>query len=68
MDDILAREPNNVEALLLLATLYGHDENLFEAANCFKKVIDINSRETRAYLGLARVLAQQGQPGAPSRR
>ena len=64
VDDILAREPNNVEALLLLATLYGHDENLFEAANCFKKVIEINSRETRAYLGLARVLAQQGQTAA----
>ena len=64
VDDILAREPNNVDALLLLATLHGHDENLFEAANCFKKVIDINSRETRAYLGPARVLAQQGQTTA----
>jgi Flp pilus assembly protein TadD len=67
VDAILAREPNHIEALLLLATLLGHDENLFEAENVFKKVIEIDSRETRAYLGLARVLAQQGQTDGAER-
>ena len=60
VDGILAREPNNVEALLLLAALFDHDKDLFEADNVFRKVIDINGKEARAYLGLARVLAEQG--------
>ncbi|MCK7510714.1 MAG: tetratricopeptide repeat protein [Desulfobacterales bacterium] len=46
MDGILAREPNNVEALLLLATLFDHDKDLFEAGNVFRKVIDINGKES----------------------
>ena len=67
VDGILAREPNNVEALLLLATLSDHDKDLFEAGSVFRKVIDINGKEARAYLGLARVLAQQGRPDEAER-
>ena len=67
VDGVLAREPNNIEALLLLATLFDHDKNLFEAGNAFRKVIDINGKEARAYLGLARVLAQQGQTNEAER-
>ena len=48
VDAILAKDPNNTEALLLLGGILVQEKNLFEAASVFEKVIELDSRETRA--------------------
>jgi len=63
VDLVLNQEPNNVDALLLLAGLQAQGKSLFEAESTFRKVIEMDSQEARAYLGLGRVLAAEGKFG-----
>ena len=46
---------------MLLSGLLVREKNLSKATSVLNKVIDQDSRETRAYLGLARALAVQGE-------
>ena len=41
VDAILAKEPNNIEALLLSGSLLARENDLFEAAAAFEKVPDL---------------------------
>jgi len=61
IDAVLAKAPNNIEALFLRGNILGMEKNLFGAASVFEKIIEIDSKQTRAYLGLARVQARQGK-------
>jgi len=46
IDGILAKDPNNTEALILLGGILSQENNLFEAASVFEKVIELDSTES----------------------
>ena len=56
LEMVLNREPTNVDALLMMAGLLGQEGDLTESEAAFKKVLEIDGKETRAYLGLAYLL------------
>ncbi|MFC1516647.1 tetratricopeptide repeat protein, partial [Thermodesulfobacteriota bacterium] len=61
VDIVLDKAPNNIEALFLLASILELEKNLYEAASVYEKIMELDSQQTRAYLGLARVLTRQGK-------
>lgn len=61
VDAVLGSDPENIEALYLKSGLDDIDKNLPEAAETFRRIIRLDGTQTRAYVGLARVLAQQGK-------
>ena len=59
VDTVLSKEADNIEALFLFAGICEQEKNLDESVATFKKIIDIDSKQIRAYLGLARVWIRQ---------
>lgn len=61
IDAVFSREPDNIDALFLLAGIDEHEKKLPAAEAVFKKILVLDSNRTGAYIGLGRVLAQQGK-------
>jgi cytochrome c-type biogenesis protein CcmH/NrfG len=43
VEAVLAKEPNNIEALFLMAGLYDLEKNLYEAASVFEKILELDA-------------------------
>ena len=61
--EVLAKAPENVEALLLMAAIQDTDNNRAEAVALFEKAITLDRNNARAYMGLARVYQRRAGLG-----
>jgi tetratricopeptide (TPR) repeat protein len=61
VDAVLGNEPDNIDALYLKSGLDDIDNNLPQAMQAFEKIISIDDKQTRAYIGLARISSRQGK-------
>jgi tetratricopeptide (TPR) repeat protein len=62
VDAVLGDEPDNIDALYLKSGLADIGKDFQEAIKTFEKIIAIDAKQTRAYIGLARILMRQGKP------
>ncbi len=56
LEDVISKDPANIEAHALLASVYMKQRNYESAASSFKKVIELNPKRDDAYQGLGMVL------------
>jgi len=61
IDAVLSKEPENIEALFVLAGILELGKKQDEAVSVFEKIIKLNNREPRAYIEISRILARQGK-------
>jgi tetratricopeptide (TPR) repeat protein len=59
---VLATDPNQEQALTLLATIRGRQQRYPEAEALFRRVLQINANSAPAHRGLGSTLIAEGQP------
>ncbi|HWV56356.1 MAG TPA: tetratricopeptide repeat protein, partial [Longimicrobiales bacterium] len=63
-DEAIAEDPNDVEPRLLLGEMFLQKYNSADAQLTFREILDVNPRQPRALLGVARVLEFDGDTRA----
>ena len=63
LDHVLAKDPGNTEALFLKGSLMAQRKALKQARGLFKKIIELDPSQVRAYLALVKTQVVLGETG-----
>jgi cytochrome c-type biogenesis protein CcmH/NrfG len=61
VEAVLAKAPNNIEALFLMAGLYDLEKNLYEAASVFEKILELDANANPSLHGIGPGIRPSGQ-------